>query len=54
MLIVMKPQATEGDIRGVCEKIEALGYRAHPMPGAQRTAPFYRFILKDANRTARS
>ena len=38
MLIVMKPQATEGDIRGVCEKIEALGYRAHPMPGAQRTA----------------
>jgi 3-deoxy-7-phosphoheptulonate synthase len=38
MLIVMKPQATEGDIRRVCEKIEAMGYRAHPMPGAQRTA----------------
>ena len=38
MLIVMKPQATEGDVRRVCEKIEAMGYRAHPMPGAQRTA----------------
>jgi 3-deoxy-7-phosphoheptulonate synthase len=38
MLIVMKPQATEGDIRRVCGKIEAMGYRAHPMPGAQRTA----------------
>ena len=37
-MIVMKPQATEEDIRRVCEKIEALGYRAHPMPGAQRTA----------------
>jgi len=38
MLIVMKPQATEGDVRRDCEKIEAMGYRAHPMPGAQRTA----------------
>jgi len=38
MLIVMKPQATEEDIRRVCGKIEAMGYRAHPMPGAQRTA----------------
>ncbi len=38
MLIVMKPQASEEDIRRVCAKIEALGYRAHPMPGAQRTA----------------
>ena len=38
MLIVMKPQATEEDIRRVCAKIEAMGYRAHPMPGAQRTA----------------
>jgi 3-deoxy-7-phosphoheptulonate synthase len=38
MLIVMKPQATEDDVRGVCEKIESMGYRAHPMPGAQRTA----------------
>ena len=38
MLVVMKAQATEEQIRGVCEKIEKLGYRAHAMPGAQRTA----------------
>ncbi len=38
MLIVMKPQASEDDVRRVCEKIVSLGYRAHPMPGAQRTA----------------
>jgi integrase len=38
MLIVMKPQAREEDIRGVCRKIEAMGFRAHAMPGAQRTA----------------
>jgi 3-deoxy-7-phosphoheptulonate synthase len=38
MLIVMKPQATEDDVRGVCAKIESMGFRPHPMPGAQRTA----------------
>jgi 3-deoxy-7-phosphoheptulonate synthase len=38
MLIVMKPQATEEEIRRVCEKIAAMGYRPHPMPGASRTA----------------
>src|ERR1700679_285331 len=38
MLVVMQAQATEEQVRAVCEKIEALGYRAHPMPGAQRTA----------------
>ena len=38
MLIVMRAQATEDDVRAVCQKVEALGYRAHPMPGAQRTA----------------
>ena len=38
MLIVMKPQASEEDVRRVCQRIEAMGYRAHPMPGAQRTA----------------
>jgi len=38
MLVVMRSQATEEDIRAVCRKIEALGFRAHPMPGAQRTA----------------
>src|SRR5450631_3333144 len=38
MLVVMQAQATEAQVRAVCQKIEALGYRAHPMPGAQRTA----------------
>jgi 3-deoxy-7-phosphoheptulonate synthase len=38
MLIVMQAQATEEQVRAVCEKVESLGYRAHPMPGAQRTA----------------
>ncbi|MDR3675020.1 MAG: N-acetylneuraminate synthase family protein, partial [Acidobacteriota bacterium] len=38
MLIVMKPQASEEDVRRVCEKIVSMGFRAHPMPGAQRTA----------------
>ena len=38
MLVVMKAQATEEQVRAVCEKIEKLGYRAHPMPGATRTA----------------
>ena len=38
MLIVMKPQASEEEVRRVCAKVESLGYRAHPMPGAQRTA----------------
>ncbi|HYX67842.1 MAG TPA: 3-deoxy-7-phosphoheptulonate synthase [Terriglobales bacterium] len=38
MLIVMSASATEEQVRAVCEKIEALGYRAHAIPGAQRTA----------------
>ncbi len=38
MLIVMKPQASAEDIRSVCQKIESMGYRAHAIPGAQRTA----------------
>src|SRR5438067_13087398 len=38
MLIVMRAQATEEQIQTVCEKVESLGYRAHSMPGAQRTA----------------
>src|ERR1700678_3087573 len=38
MLVVMKAHATDEEIRGVCQKIEKLGYRAHAMPGAQRTA----------------
>src|ERR1700739_3400718 len=38
MLVVMQAQATEEQVRAVCEKIESLGYRAHAIPGAQRTA----------------
>ena len=38
MLVVMQAHATEEQVRAVCQKIEALGYRAHSMPGAQRTA----------------
>jgi 3-deoxy-7-phosphoheptulonate synthase len=38
MLVVMRAQATEDQVRAVCQKIESLGYRAHSMPGAQRTA----------------
>ncbi len=38
MLIVMKAHATEEQVRDVCQKIEKMGYRAHAMPGAQRTA----------------
>ncbi len=38
MLVVMKAQATEAQIVAVCEHIEQLGFKAHPMPGAQRTA----------------
>jgi 3-deoxy-7-phosphoheptulonate synthase len=34
----MQAQATEEQVRAVCQKIEALGYRPHSMPGAQRTA----------------
>jgi len=38
MLVVMKAQATPEQIAAVCEHIEKLGFRPHPMPGAQRTA----------------
>ena len=38
MLVVMKVQATPEEIQAVCDHIGQLGYRAHPMPGAQRTA----------------
>lgn len=38
MLIVMKADATEGQIEAVVRVVEELGYRAHPMPGASRTA----------------
>jgi 3-deoxy-7-phosphoheptulonate synthase len=38
MLIVMKADATEGQVEAVVRNIEDLGYKAHPMPGATRTA----------------
>lgn len=38
MLIVMKADATDGQIEAVVSVIEELGYRAHPMRGASRTA----------------
>src|SRR6059036_618981 len=38
MLIVMKPSATAHDVDAVVEIIHAIGLRAHPMPGATRTA----------------
>ena len=38
MLVVMKSHATAEQIAAVCEQIERLGLRPHPLPGAQRTA----------------
>src|ERR1700731_973246 len=38
MLVVMQSHATEEQIRSVCDRIEALGFKAHPIPGAVRTA----------------
>jgi 3-deoxy-7-phosphoheptulonate synthase len=38
MLIVMKPDATEAQVKEVLEVIRSLGFRPHPMPGATRTA----------------
>ncbi|HZQ23985.1 MAG TPA: 3-deoxy-7-phosphoheptulonate synthase [Terriglobales bacterium] len=38
MLVVMQAHATEEQVRNVCNKIHSFGYRAHPIPGAQRTA----------------
>src|SRR5215470_2480243 len=38
MLVVMQAHASEEQVRAVCKKIESLGYRAHSIPGAQRTA----------------
>ena len=38
MLVVMHSHATEEQVRAVCKRIEALGLKAHPLPGANRTA----------------
>jgi 3-deoxy-7-phosphoheptulonate synthase len=34
----MQSHATEEQVRAVCERIESLGLKAHPMPGSLRTA----------------
>src|SRR5436853_328951 len=34
----MQAHATEEQVRAVCEKVQSLGYRAHPIPRATRTA----------------
>src|ERR1700681_306825 len=38
MLVVMKPQATAEQIDAVKQKIQALGFTPHPIPGSQRVA----------------
>jgi 3-deoxy-7-phosphoheptulonate synthase len=38
MLIVMKADASDSQIKAVLRVIEALGFKGHPMPGATRTA----------------
>jgi 3-deoxy-7-phosphoheptulonate synthase len=38
MLVVMQSHATEEQVRAVCRRIESLGLKAHPIPGAIRTA----------------
>ena len=38
MLIVMKHNATAEEVQGAVDTIHALGYKARPMPGRQRTA----------------
>src|SRR5215813_6742860 len=38
MLVVMQSHATEEQVRSVCNRIESLGLKAHPIPGANRTA----------------
>jgi 3-deoxy-7-phosphoheptulonate synthase len=38
VLVVMKAQAAPEDIARVCERIEALGFKPHIIPGEQRTA----------------
>jgi 3-deoxy-7-phosphoheptulonate synthase len=38
VLVVMRQDATAEQIRGVMEAVEARGFKAHAIPGAQRTA----------------
>ncbi|HEY4742054.1 MAG TPA: 3-deoxy-7-phosphoheptulonate synthase [Candidatus Acidoferrales bacterium] len=38
MLVVMQAHATDEQVRAVCQRIEELGYKAHPIPGSVRSA----------------
>ena len=38
MLVMMGAHASAEEIRDVCRKIEEMGFKAHPIPGAMRTA----------------
>src|SRR6202045_26100 len=38
MLVVMRSHASEAEVRAVCQRIESLGLKAHPIPGTIRTA----------------
>jgi 3-deoxy-7-phosphoheptulonate synthase len=38
MLILMNVNATEEQVQAACRRVEELGYRPHPLPGATRTA----------------
>ena len=38
MLVVMKAHATPEQVQAVCDAITQLGFRPHPLPGAERTA----------------
>jgi 3-deoxy-7-phosphoheptulonate synthase len=38
MLVMMKSHATKEEIDAVCRKIEAMGFKPHPIPGSTRTA----------------
>jgi 3-deoxy-7-phosphoheptulonate synthase len=38
MLVVMQSHATKEQIEAVCQRIETLGFKAHTIPGAGRTA----------------
>ena len=38
MLVVMQAHATEEQVRAVCDRVESLGLKAHPIPGSTRTA----------------
>jgi 3-deoxy-7-phosphoheptulonate synthase len=38
MLIVMQSHASDDQVRAVCDRIDSLGLKAHPIPGSGRTA----------------